>query len=81
MFDPELYRDKAEVAQWKERGPIHNYSARLKATGQLTEAAFLELDAQAEAEVQAAVAYAEAAPWEPIEDLLKDVCTPPQESA
>jgi pyruvate dehydrogenase E1 component, alpha subunit len=81
MFDPELYRDKAEVAQWKERGPIHNYSARLKVAGQLTEAAFLELDAQAEAEVQAAVAYAEAAPWEPVEDLLKDVCTPPQESA
>ncbi|MGE0071377.1 MAG: pyruvate dehydrogenase (acetyl-transferring) E1 component subunit alpha [Thiomonas sp.] len=81
MFDPELYRDKAEVAQWKERGPIHNYSARLKVADQLTEAAFLELDAQAEAEVQAAVAYAEAAPWEPVEDLLKDVYTPPQESA
>jgi pyruvate dehydrogenase E1 component alpha subunit len=22
MFDPELYRDKAEVEAWKQRGPI-----------------------------------------------------------
>ncbi len=26
MFDPELYRDKAEVESWKERGPIHTFS-------------------------------------------------------
>jgi len=76
MFDPELYRDKAEVEQWKQRGPLHTFSARLKAEGKLTEDAFLDLDAKANAEVQAAVAFAEAAPWESIEDLLKDVHTP-----
>mgnify|MGYP006332087491 CR=1 FL=1 len=32
-----------------------------------------ELDKKAEAEVQAAVAYAEAGTWEPVEDLLKFV--------
>jgi pyruvate dehydrogenase E1 component alpha subunit len=76
MFDPELYRDKAEVEQWKQRGPLHTFSARLKAEGKLTEAEFLALDAKANAEVQAAVDFAEAAEWEPIEDLLKDVHTP-----
>ena len=30
MFDPELYRDKAEVEAWKERDPIATYSARLR---------------------------------------------------
>ena len=45
MFDPELYRDKAEVEQWKTRGPIHTFTARLKAQGDLTEERFLELDA------------------------------------
>ncbi len=76
MFDPDLYRDKAEIEQWKQRGPIHSFTAQLKAAGQLTEEAFLALDARAEAEVADAVAYAEAADREPIEDLLKDVYTP-----
>jgi pyruvate dehydrogenase E1 component alpha subunit len=76
MFDPELYRDKAEVDKWKERGPIHTYSARLKARGLLTEEAFLALDAAVEAEVGQAVAFAEAAPPEPAGDLLRDVTTP-----
>ena len=76
MFDPELYRDKAEVEQWKTRGPIHSFSAQLKAEGLLTEDAFLALDAAAQVEVDAAVAFAEAAPWEPEADLLKDVHGP-----
>lgn len=76
MFDPELYRDKAEVEQWKTRGPIHSFSAQLKADGLLTEDAFLALDAAAQVEVDAAVAFAEAAPWEPEADLLKDVHGP-----
>lgn len=80
MFDPELYRDKQEVEQWKTRGPIHTYTARLKAQGLLTEEEFLALDAQAQAEVDAAVAFAEAGTWEPIETLLHDVTTP-QETA
>jgi pyruvate dehydrogenase E1 component alpha subunit len=76
MFDAELYRAKAEVEAWKERGPIHTFTQRLKAAGMLTEDEFLAFDAAAVAEVDAAVAFAEAAGWEPVEDLLRDVCTP-----
>lgn len=76
MFDPELYRDKAEVEEWKLRGPLHTFSARLKAEGKLSEKEFLKLDAQAGKEVAAAVDYAERAKFEAIDDLLKDVCTP-----
>jgi pyruvate dehydrogenase E1 component alpha subunit len=76
MFDPELYRDKKEVEAWKMRGPIHSFSARLKAQGSLTEEEFLALDAAAQAEVEAAVSFAEASPWEPVADLLRDVTTP-----
>jgi pyruvate dehydrogenase E1 component alpha subunit len=75
MFDPELYRDKREVEAWKTRGPIHTYSARLKAQGSLTEDEFLALDAAAQAEVEAAVAFAEAGSWEPVEELLRHVYT------
>ena len=76
MFDPDLYRDKAEIERWKQHGPIHSFSAQLKAEGRLTEEAFLALDAEAEAEVAAAIAFAEQAPWEPVADLLRDVHTP-----
>jgi len=76
MFDAELYRDKAEVERWKARGPIHTFSARLKAQGELTEEQFLELDRAALREVDRAVAFAEAGSWEPVEDLLKDVYAP-----
>ena len=76
MFDPELYRSKQEVEAWKTRGPIHTYTARLKAQGRLSEDEFLALDARAQAEVDAAVAFAEAGTWEPVEDLLRDVDTP-----
>jgi len=75
MFDPELYRDKGEVEEWKKRGPIHNFSARLKERGELTEEQFLELDRAALQEVEAAVAFAEAGTWEPVENLARDVCT------
>jgi pyruvate dehydrogenase E1 component alpha subunit len=76
MFDPELYRDKAEVERWKARGPIHTFSARLKAQRDLTEDEFLELDRAATAEVQRSVEFAEAGAWEPVEDLLKDLTAP-----
>jgi pyruvate dehydrogenase E1 component alpha subunit len=73
MFDAELYRDKREVEEWKARGPLHTFSARLKAEGRLTEEAFLALDREALAEVDRAVAFAESGTWEPVEDLTRDV--------
>jgi pyruvate dehydrogenase E1 component alpha subunit len=76
MFDPELYRDKAEVEQWKSRGPLHTFSARLKAQGQLTEEQFLELDRAALDEVRRAVEFAEAGTWEPVAELTRHVLAP-----
>jgi pyruvate dehydrogenase E1 component alpha subunit len=77
MFDPELYRAKAEVEAWKTRGPLHTFSARLKAEGKLNEEEFLALDREAMAEVDRAVAFAEAGTLEPVEDLLRDVVAAP----
>ncbi|HXZ91648.1 MAG TPA: pyruvate dehydrogenase (acetyl-transferring) E1 component subunit alpha [Burkholderiales bacterium] len=76
MFDPDLYRDKREIEEWKTRGPVHTFTARLKAEGKLTEEQFLALDAEVAKEVEDAVAFAEAGSWEPIEDLAKDVTAP-----
>jgi TPP-dependent pyruvate/acetoin dehydrogenase alpha subunit len=73
MYDPELYRAKEEVEEWKRRDPIPALTERLAADGML---AAVERDAMAaavEAEVVAAVAAAEAAPWEPVTDLARHV--------
>lgn len=75
MFDAELYRDKREVEEWKTRGPLHTFSARLKAENKLTEEAFQALDSDVNAEVERAVTFAEAGSWEPIADLTRDVHT------
>jgi pyruvate dehydrogenase E1 component alpha subunit len=81
MFDPELYRDKEEVEAWKTRGPLHTFSARLKAEGRLSEEEFLALDAEVSSEVERAVAFAEAGTWEPVESLTRDVVAAPRDRA
>ena len=76
MFDAELYRDKAEVERWKKHGPIHTFTDALKAAGMMIEADFEQLDREAESDVDAAVAFAEAGTWEPVDRLSADVHTP-----
>jgi TPP-dependent pyruvate/acetoin dehydrogenase alpha subunit len=73
MFDAQLYRDKAEIEQWRQRGPLITLTTRLKAAGLMTEDDFQRLLAAAEAEVQQAVEFAAAAEWEPVEDLARHV--------
>jgi pyruvate dehydrogenase E1 component alpha subunit len=69
MYDPQLYRSKEEVKEWEERGPLITLTRKLKRAGLMTEADFLELKGVAEAQVDEAVAYADRAALEPIEDL------------
>lgn len=75
MFDPEFYRAKNEVEDWKNRGPIITFTKRLKSEGVITEDDFQAADAEAASEVTAAIAFAEAGTWEPVGDLLKFVHT------
>jgi TPP-dependent pyruvate/acetoin dehydrogenase alpha subunit len=75
MFDAELYRDKSEVEEWKQRDPIRLLSARLANDGLLDPASQSALEAEAEAEIAQAVAFAEAGTWEPVEELTRDVYT------
>lgn len=76
MFDPELYRDKAEVERWKQRDPIKVYGARLLAEGLLDPPGLAALEAEAADEVEAAVVFAEAGTPEPVANLERDVYTP-----
>jgi pyruvate dehydrogenase E1 component alpha subunit len=76
MADPELYRSKAEVEEWRTHDPIAALAARLRERALLTDADFATIADAVEGEIAAAVACAEAGPWEPVEDLTKDVYTP-----
>jgi pyruvate dehydrogenase E1 component alpha subunit/2-oxoisovalerate dehydrogenase E1 component len=75
MYDPELYRSKEEIEQWKQRCPIATFEAYLRQRGELTEADLAAIEAAVAAEIDEAVAFAEASLWEPVEDLMKDVYT------
>jgi pyruvate dehydrogenase E1 component alpha subunit len=75
MADPDLYRTKEEIEHWKERDPIALFEARLRKAGLLTDDDLASLEAEISVELDQAVAAAEAAPIEPIEDLTKDVYT------
>ena len=73
MYDPELYRDKAEVERWRHRDPIDLFAGRLRAANLLDDDALAGIEAAVAGEVAAAVAFAEAGAWEPVEDLTRFV--------
>jgi len=73
MFDAQAYRPKDEIEAWKRKGPIVRFQ------GWLTENALLhadeveQIEAEVAAEVDAAVAFAEAGSLEPVEELERFV--------
>jgi pyruvate dehydrogenase E1 component alpha subunit len=77
MFDPELYRARAEVDTWRERDPIPAATRAWVGSGVLTDDDVREIEHAADAEVAEAVAFAEAGTWESVDDLTRDVLTPP----
>jgi pyruvate dehydrogenase E1 component alpha subunit len=77
MYDAELYRDKDEVRRWAaERDPIALERSRLREEGSLDAAKDSALEREVMAEVERAVAEAEAGEIESIQDLGRDVLAP-----
>jgi pyruvate dehydrogenase E1 component alpha subunit len=75
MYDPERYRDKAEVEEWKRRDPLVVLGDRLRAQGALDDDAVGRFEAEIAAEIDDAVAFAEAGTLEPLADLTRFVHT------
>jgi pyruvate dehydrogenase E1 component alpha subunit len=73
MYDPERYRDKAEVDVWKQRDPLTHLTERLRAAGAVDQAALDALEREVADEIDAAVRAAEAGGLEPVEDLTRFV--------
>jgi pyruvate dehydrogenase E1 component alpha subunit len=69
MYDPERYREKAEVAQWKERDPITALIARVEIQDDEIE----RIEADVKVEIDDAVVFAEQGTEEPVTDLARFV--------
>jgi pyruvate dehydrogenase E1 component alpha subunit len=73
MYDPELYRARDEVGVWKQRDPIETLCHSLRQQGVLDDAALVRIEADIAAEIDQAVAFAEAGTLEPTEALTRMV--------
>jgi pyruvate dehydrogenase E1 component alpha subunit len=73
MYDPELYRSKDEVTEWRTRDPIDAFEAVLRRDGVLDDAALAEMEEGITAEIDDAVEFAEAGTWEPVDQLTRHV--------
>ena len=73
MGDPERYRESEEVQKWQENDPIGVYRKYLLEQKIATDEELIEIDAQANADVQAAIQFAESSPEPAPEALFEDV--------
>ena len=75
-FDDHLHqRTEEELCAWKEECPITRFSKKLIERGVLTEDDVSELDRKVAAQIEEAVAFAEASPEPAPEEALEDVYT------
>lgn len=73
MFDPQLYRDKAEIESWRPREPILRFQGWLEANHMVHPNEVMRMTAEIDLEIAEAVAFAEASTWEPVEQLCRFV--------
>jgi pyruvate dehydrogenase E1 component alpha subunit len=67
--DPEVYREKEEVAEWQRKDPVETFAARLVEEEVLGEDDVEKIRADAEETVMAAVEFADASPEPPLDSL------------
>jgi pyruvate dehydrogenase E1 component beta subunit/2-oxoisovalerate dehydrogenase E1 component len=73
MFDAQLYRDKDEIAKFRANGPIVRFQGWLLENHLLKDSDIARIEAEVDAEISEAVAFAEAGTWEPLETLTRHV--------
>jgi pyruvate dehydrogenase E1 component alpha subunit len=71
--DPEVYRTKEEVAEWREKDPIVAFARRLEAEGLLAEGDLDEVRAGAEERVLGAVEFADGSPEPALETMYDNL--------
>lgn len=72
-IDPANYRTTDEVDQWKARDPVPRYESYLTGQGIATATDLKAIEDEINAEIEAAIEFAEAAPQPAAEEALEDV--------
>jgi pyruvate dehydrogenase E1 component alpha subunit len=73
MADPEEYRTKEQVAEWRKKDPIQVFAKRLEDAGLLEEDEAEKLDQEIVSRIDDAVTFADKAAFPPPESLYDDV--------
>lgn len=73
MSDPQKYRTKEEVEQWKMRDPLEMVRHRILTNGIATEAELEEIDAKVKVVVDESVKFAEESPFPQPEEAFDDI--------
>jgi pyruvate dehydrogenase E1 component alpha subunit len=73
MADPEEYRTKEEVEEWRRRDPIEAFGKRLVDEGALSEKDLEKLDEEAVAAIDEAVEFADNSPFPDLDSLYDDI--------
>jgi pyruvate dehydrogenase E1 component alpha subunit len=73
MSDPQKYRSKEEVEEYKERDPIEQVLATIRENQLMTEAEIEGVIKKVKSQVEEAVKFAEESPWPDGMDAFNDV--------
>jgi transketolase len=71
--DPEVYRKREEVEEWREKDPIESFARRCVEAGVLGEREVRQARDAADAAVEAAVEFAEASPEPPLDTMYENL--------
>ena len=73
MSDPQKYRTKEEVEEYKQRDPIDHVLSVLTKQYKVSEADIEVMNERVRLQVEECVKFAEESPWPNDDELLKDV--------
>src|SRR3954451_11466901 len=73
MADPEEYRTKEQVEEWRKRDPINVFRERLASENVISEEDVEKLDAKAMERIDAAVEFADNSPFPELDSLYDDI--------
>jgi acetoin:2,6-dichlorophenolindophenol oxidoreductase subunit alpha len=73
--DPQPYRTKEEVEEWKKRDPIQMFRARVIKAKQCAAAELDAIDVQIQKDIEAAVEFARQSPEPEVETAMQDIFT------
>jgi TPP-dependent pyruvate/acetoin dehydrogenase alpha subunit len=73
MADPEEYRTKDEVEEWRKRDPINVFKQRLVDESVISDEDFEKLDERATAQVDEATQFADNSPFPDLDSLYDDI--------